>query len=106
MRSLATSSFRTALVPVALAAAATLSPPAHAQDLTGREWCHAFGIAESFRVVTDENRANVGFRCAVLPSATDPAIADRNPPTVADVQDLDDLVCGYGAHAVGFPGDP
>ncbi|MEO1369757.1 MAG: hypothetical protein AAFX50_21455, partial [Acidobacteriota bacterium] len=98
------SSFKPHLFALALALA--LASPANAQDLTGREWCQAFGIAESFRVVTDEGQESVGFLCAVLPSSTDPAIADRNPPAVADVEDLDDLVCGYGAHAIGFPGDP
>ncbi|MEO1083740.1 MAG: hypothetical protein AAFY88_05815 [Acidobacteriota bacterium] len=103
MRAFLVSSFKASLLLLGLS---TTTLGAQAQELTGREWCQAFGIAESYRVVTNESQENVGFLCAVLPSSTDPTIADRNPPGVADAEDLDDLVCGYGAHAIGFPGDP
>ncbi|MEM8963795.1 MAG: hypothetical protein AAGD38_20095, partial [Acidobacteriota bacterium] len=77
---------------------------AEGQVSPARQWCIDNGIGQSFRVVLDESNQKVGFLCAVRPSATDPSISDRNP--VADVADLDDLTCGYGAHAIGFPGDP
>ncbi|MEM6457085.1 MAG: hypothetical protein AAF772_18490, partial [Acidobacteriota bacterium] len=84
-----------------------LAAPTDAQtQLTGRDWCLANGLPDSFRTVFDDGGNKVGFLCAILPSQTDALIADRNPPGAADDEDLDDLVCGYGAHAVGFPGDP
>ncbi|MEM1177302.1 MAG: hypothetical protein AAGM22_03060 [Acidobacteriota bacterium] len=69
-------------------------------------WCAEHGIDESYREVVGDGNQPAGFLCAFRPSRTDPAVADRNPVESADVSDLDDLVCGFGAHAVGFPADP